>query len=632
MVWIALIAALMGCSKEPVCVDLKVRDDMSNHVQVYEVAIDQQRRRVYSSALGSAVLLAYDADTYEPVQDYPLGSGPLTTPDIEVDSDGNVWVAANTSPPVMRFEEGTGDRDILWGELVGARDLAPRAAGGMVVLGRSEGSNNALVAYDADAQPVATLELASSTRGLISMDGAQHVAVTVDEYELIVLSTDDLSEVSRCPIAMQNPWRGAQLDDGTVVLANEGSIGTACVDTPEVWRVGEENMEVVSLGDHALVLDRIGDEPGYDPNLGIGRLVDAQGVYGQYPTAKNTGFGAYDSATGLVWVNSEGTSEVLAMDPVTGELLEAIRGGTFLDGLAVDPDDHSVLYATGRLSDTMVRIEDDLRTADTRAVHWPYSPVLDLERDLLWVLSHTESVLHAVDREDLSAIGSIDPGLGSNTLLTFGNILIHPGRGTLFFAESQRDILLELDPGSGDELGRWDLGGPLITDPDAVGELAMRIDPDGGQVYLARSNDARVQRLDPNSGELWTVFLPDDVTNALSAGHRTDFMRLYPDEALLFIGGKAVHMEDLERWTERDLPVTRIVGRDPNHYDRWIAVDDAMRHIVIVDNDGEEHGRQVYARHELYATVFKVSPKNRSVYMTRALHGMVCSFPVKSLK
>ncbi len=39
MVWIALIAALTGCSKEPVCVDLAVREDMSNHVQTYEVRI-----------------------------------------------------------------------------------------------------------------------------------------------------------------------------------------------------------------------------------------------------------------------------------------------------------------------------------------------------------------------------------------------------------------------------------------------------------------------------------------------------------------------------------------------------------------------------------------------------------------
>lgn len=629
---IAVLAVLQGCSREPTCVDLRPIDGIANHVQTFDVAIDVQRRRVYSSALGSSVVLAYDADTYEVLQDYPLGTSPLTTPVVEVDPDGNVWVVANTSPQVVRFEKASGDRLFLWDDVQGARAVVPRAAGGVVLLGRSESSNNVLVAYDASAALVALVELDPAARGLVPMDGFERVGVTLDGDELLVLDTEDLTEAARCPLAIVRPHRGAQLDDGTVVLASEDSIGVACAGEPQVWQVGRENIEVIALGDHALVLDRVGAEQGFDPNLGIGRLVDAEGVFAEYPTGKNTGFGVLDSQTGLVWVNSEGSSELLAIDPASGALAEAVRVGTFLDGLLIDPDDNDVVYATGRLSDTLVRIEDAVVTAETRAVHWPYAPTLESERDRLWVLSHTEGTLHALDRTSLDLLETIDPGLGSNTLLSFGNIMVHPGRGTLFFAESQQDLLLEIDPASGQELARWELGGPLISDPDEVGELAMRVDVDSGRVYLARSNDARLQSVDPDGAEVDTVFLPDDVARALSAGHRTDFMRLYPDQGLLFVGGKAVRLENLERWQERDLPVTRIAGPHPTKNDQWVAVDDARRHIVVVDSEGVELGRKVFARNELFATVFRVNPSERSVYMTRALHGNVCSFPVSSLR
>ncbi len=632
MVSALLMVLLTGCSTEPVCVMLRPFERFGNHVQTYEVAIDVEGRRVYTTALGSQVALAYDADSYEVLQDFPLGSDPLTTPDIEVDLDGNLWLVANNDPPLVHFDRSDGTRTIVWDELSGARDLAARASGGMVVLGRSDSSNNTIIAFDADLEPVARLELEPATRGLVPMDDHQRVGIAYDGGDLLVLSTEDLSELARCRTTIERPWHGAQLDDGTVILANESSIGTACGGEPQAWRVGRENMEVVSLGGHAVVLDRIGEEDGWDPNLGIARLVDADGVYDQYATGKNTGFGAFDPDTDRLWVNSEGSSEVQILDPDNGALEHAVQVGTFLDGLAVDPEDPSVLFASGRLSDTLVRIQDGAVTASTDAVHWPYAPIPDLERDLLWVLSHTEGTLHALDRSTLELVRSIDPGLGSNTLLTFGNIFMHPTRGSLLFAESQQDLLLELDPDSGAELGRWDLGGPLIDDPDEVGELAIRVDTHTGRVYTARSNDVRVQLVDLDDEPVETVFLPDDVAEALSAGHATDFMRLYPKEGLIFVGGKAVALDTLDRLEDQDLPVTRIAGPHPSKKHQWIAVDDRKRHIVRIDSDGEELGRQAFARHELYATVFKVSGGERTVTMTRALHGNVCSFPVRALK
>jgi streptogramin lyase len=629
---LALVLWLVGCSTEAVCVDLRPHPDFVNHVQTFEVAVDPERRRVYATALGSRVLLVVDADSGEVVQDLPLGSTPLNTPEVELDRDGDAWVVANKEPALMRFDAEEGSRHIFWDDLLGARDLVPRAEGGVVVLGRSEASNNALLAYDDAGQVVARTSFDSAARGLVPMDDHQRVGVTLDSGELRVLSTAELDEQDSCAVAIERPFKGAQLDDGTVILASERSIGTACVGAPQAWMLGEENMEVLSMGDHAVVLDRIGAAEGFDPNLGIGRLVDASGMIHSYATIKNTGFGALDPNTGWLWVNSEGSSELVAIDPATGARALAVQTGTFLDGLCTHPEDSSVVFASGRLSNTLVRIDADHASAMTNEVRWPYAPVVDLRRELLWVLSQTDGVLVGLALEDLSVERRIDSGLGSNTLLTFGNIMVHMDRGTLFFAESQQDLLLELDPDSGEELARWDLGGPIIVDPDEVGELALRVAPGGEQVYVVRSNDARLQRIDPDLGEVETVFLPDDVAQALRSGHKTDFLRHFPGEGLMYVGGKAVHLDDLSRWEERDLDVTRLVGRHPSRKDQWIAVDDEGQRIVRLAESGEELGSLSFGKHELYATVFKVSEAERAVYMTRALHGNVCSFPARALR
>ena len=160
----------------------------------------------------------------------------------------------------------------------------------------------------------------------------------------------------------------------------------------------------------------------------------------------------------------------------------------------------------------------------------------------------------------------------------------------------------------------------------------MRVTPAAEEIIVVRSNDARLQRIDPDGSEVETVFLPSDVAEALGNGHKTDFLRHFPTENLLYIGGKAVQLDTLDRWEEKDLEVTRVVGRHPVKGDQWIAVDDNSRNIVRLNEEGEEVGSVTFAEHELHATVLKVSPEERAVYMTRALHGNVCSFPVSELR
>ncbi len=629
-----LASILAGCAREADCVLLKPMLEVQNHVQVFDLALDLERRRVYSSALASRAVLVYDADTFEVIEDLPLGTTPAPTPAVEVDRDGHLWVAANAEPALRRYSAEDGARRVYWEEIDGARAVAARASGGVVVLGRDDVSNNTLMAMDADGELVIRADVEQAASGLFALDEGERVAAALNAGEIAIYDSESLEELERCPLAFSMPWDGAQLDDGSIVVASAGAVGLAgCGERAAVaWRVGVENMEVLSLGDRAVVLDRIGSGEGVDPNLGLARSFDASGQVGEFATGKNTGFGAWDAQADQLWLNSEGSSETWVVDPQTGDALQTISVGTFLDGLALDPERSQVLYVTGRLSDTLVRVEGGGVTAASSQVHWPFSPVVDVERDLLWVLEHTESRILGLDRDNLSIERSIDPGLGPNTLLSFGNIMLHTTRGTLFFAESQHDLLLELDPDSGQEIGRWELGGPAIEDPDQVGELALRMDPDEGVVFLARSTDARVQRVDPDAGELLTAFLPDEVLEQLRVGHSTDFLRHFSGDGLLYVGGAAVKMDSLERWEERDLPVTRLVGRHPRHDDQWIAVDDQRRRLVRVDEQGEILGSLPFAANELHATVVRVGADTNEVYMTRALHGNVCAFPVRWLR
>jgi len=626
-----LVAA---CASEPDCVSLRPLDGFENHVQVFDLAIDVERRRVYSSALGSRAVLVYDADSRQVVDQLILGEAPLTTPVLEVDLGGAVWVATDGSPALLRFDPDTQELRSYGDEIDGARAIARRADGGVVVLGRDEVSNNTLMAMDADGERVIRHDVEADATGVFPLDGGARVAVPLHEGELVIYDGSDLVELERCELSIVKATYGAQLDDGTVVVASEGAVGIAGCDgvAPLAYRDGVEIMEVISLGDHALVLDRIGSGEGVDPNLGLARSYDRSGLLGSFVTGKNTGFGALDPRTELLWLNSEGSSEVLVMEPDDGELVEAIRTGTFLDGLAIDLALPGVTFVTGRLSDTVVRLEGDAVTATTGEIRWPWSPTPDAERGLLWVLEHTDSRVHGLDWDDLNVVHSIDPGLGPNTLLTFGNLDLHPELGTLFLADSQRDLLLELDPDSGLELTRWELGGPLIDDPDEVGELAVKIHPDALVVYTGRSNDGRVQRLDPSTGELREASLEAGLLGELRAGHSTDFLELWTGADLLYVGGFAFDATTLERLDELDLDVTRMIGPHPTKAGHSIAIDDDERLILRIDEGGRVRGRVEFASIELHATAAKVDAADERVWMTQALYGQVCAFPVADLR
>jgi YVTN family beta-propeller protein len=630
-------AFVVGCPDPPPCLDLAPHADLPNHVQPFEVAVAVDQRRVYSTSLGSRTVAVIDADDEAVIGMLPVGSRPLSYPDIAVDEHGTVWVGQRDRPALLRFDAGTDERTEPAVDLARSSALTAVSGGGVLMLGFDGDDTQSLVLVGADGAIVQRRELDEGASWVLSLPdgrvglilrGSAEGDATAGGLQLLELPTLEVVESCDLPFTAQ---RGAALDDGTVVVANYERIGlVGCGGEPAAgWIVGDENRDVVSRGSDALVLDRLGAGDGFDPNYGVARAVDLDGVGEPFATGKNTGYGAFDPVTGLTWVNSEGTTELLTLSTTT--VAGGVTTGTFLDGVVVDPDEAGVVFATGRLSDTFVRIVDGEVDAETAAVTWPFSPAVDVTRDLVWVISQLDSTVHGHRRGDLSSSAVIDLGFEPNRLLTFSSLAWHPGRETLFLAQSAEDALFELDPDSGDILQQWDLGGPGITDWEQIGHLQVRVAGTTGAVVVGRSNDTRIQRVDPDDGSTLTVWLDPD-EGAEGAHHeQVDFFVVVPKQDVIFVGGLALDANTLERIAGRDLDVHKVIGPHPSKPTQILAVDGEQR-LVRYDGEGRLKGTLSFAAHDLFAATFRIDGRGKNVVMVRAHDAHVCWFPVSDLR
>ncbi|MFZ5475873.1 MAG: hypothetical protein ACOZNI_03785 [Myxococcota bacterium] len=601
----ALLLTLACAPPLDECADLR-EETFGNLVQPFEIAVDPDTRTAWATGLASKSIAAFDLDTGEEIRTLPLADRPLATPDVVLDAAGVAFVGSGSHPALVRYDVVAGERTDLT-TFSGVDALVPYGDG-VFVLGRVGGART-LARLDGAGEPVASREIDAT--GLVAHpDGV--IALAEDG----ILLDEGLAEIDRCALPFPDTQRGAVLADGRVVVADDHHVGFC---DGEAWEVGNENKDVIPWGSGALVLDRIGDD---DPNLGVARFVD-DGVTTLFATGKNTGYGAIDPVTGLLWANSEGTSEVLAFDPTTGERVFATRAGTFVDGVTLDPDDPGTLYLTGRLSDTIARVDSATVTAWSEAVRWPYSPVVAGER--LWVLSQTDGVLVGLDRETLAVEESHPLDVGPNPLLTFGSVTWHATRGTLFAAESHADALFEVSPGEG-VVNRWDLGGPAIADADEIGELLVRWDETTGDAYVSRSNDGRVVRVDPDAGVVATAFLP------VADGDRMDLLRVFGERGRAWLGPYAFDLADLGRRADLDLPVARLVGPWKGEDGEWVALAEDGRSLVHVGEDGGVDGELPIAEEDLHATVFRLDGGGQRVLMGRSYQALACWFDVDEIR
>ncbi len=637
---ITLAAGASGCTVRPFCLYLGPDEELGNHVQPFEIGIDPVARRVFSTSLGSRTVAVLDADHAVLDRTLPTGARPLAYPDIAVDEDGIVWVTARQMPPVLRYDLDTGERTEPAAPLARSGTGIPAPGGGTVLLGFEGDGAQALVLIDGDGDVTAQRTLDHGAAWILPLDD-DHIGLIrrfddgsccEDGFEWVSLPSLEVAATCDLPFGAA---RGAALDDGTVIVADKHHIGVVGCDgqAPEGWTVGSENKDVISLGDAAMVLDRTGIDEGWDPNWGVARIATRDGVLEErtFVSGKNSGYGAFDPATGLVWVNSEGTTDVRALDPVAGQVVAEVRTGTFLDGLITDNELAGVIYATGRLSNTFARIDNGEWTDEHTGVAWPFSPQLDPARDRVWVISQLESTIHCHRRADLAPEVVIDPGLGGNRLLTFGTLALHPSRKTLFFAHSASDQLLEIQPDSQEVLKTWDLGGPVIEDWKEIGELLVRLDGGSGALIVCRSNDGRVQRIEPDGDTVQTLWLEGDAADALGEGNAVDFAVVIPKLDLLFVGGVAFDTDTLDRLPERDLDVHRVIGRHPSKPKQLLVVTHDNR-LARVNQAGTVLGSQPFAAHDLHSTVFRIDGQANAVAMVRAHDAYVCWFELSDLK
>ncbi len=617
--------------------DLREDTGFPNVIQPYDVWVDSADRKVWSTALGTATATAVDPDAAVELQSERLREDAFINPEIVTDDLHHVWISSGHSPALFEWDPAADARN-GFDFLDVTSMIQPRPGGGVVALGHLKGVRT-LVEVDDDGALLASVAVPDDAAGIVA-----------DPEGVLLLNPagsrrqwSDLAEIGTCtlPFSAEN---GARLADGSAIITMDGTIGWSdCAGHTRSWAVGVEDKEVVPYGSGVLILDRIGP---VEPNLGEAWYLDpprpAEGFEGtlapSFETAKNSGFGGIDEQTGILWVNSEGTAQVVGFDPSTGAQVDAVTLGTFADGLAPNPDPSSSdagFVATGRLSDSVVRVANDADgvgrvVARTSYVRWPYSPVQDDVAGLVWLLQQTDGVLWGMDQATLLPIQRLDLGFSPNPLLTFSTATLDPDRRRLWVAESYADELVEVDADTVTELGRWPLGGPTITDPDIIGEVAVRIDPLDGAVFIGRTMDGRLQRFDPDSQTLQTTALTADESSALNGVRQVDVLRAPSEQGVVWFGGHAFDAATLDRESAMDLPAAVVLAPDPRG--GWLALSDDQEAIERLDDDGSVRGTLPIAGRSLNAMTVRMSADLQRILVGRPDDGKACWFDVKDVR
>jgi len=629
---LATCLALFGCGPpNPICVDLRPDTNRPNHLQPFQVAIDADRHTLYSTSLASPNVAVVDLDTLTVLRVLRIGDLALDLPDLAVADDHHVWVVSQSNPGLLRLDPDGGPIKDLDSSFAAGRALTA-VPGGVIVSGRRDDSDqrSTLVRFDLDAHEQAAISLDERAPDLLSLPDDGAVAVVTSAPALELRDATTLALVERCTLP-QPATHVSRLDDGLFVLSSEtAAITLHCPgDDAVAWPLGTEITEVVGIGDVALALDRIGPGGDWDPNAGVVWRIDADGPDDSpaFATGKNSGFGAVDPATGWLWLNSEGTTEVQAYDLDSGALQARVSLGRFLDGLTLT-DTPDELVVTGRLSDTLVRIADGTIAAevsDDDATRWPYAPAADPDRGLVWVRSQTDGTVAAYDLQTLSRVATVALDVPPDPGLVFGTMLLDPGRDRLYVTEPWADALFEVDPDTAAVTHRWQLGGPALTDRDAIGELALHLDPDGQALLIIRTSDGRAQRLDPDTDALQTV-VPEYDLDADPAAVRAESTCADPERGVVYVSGRALDARTLQHRKGLDREVARVIAPWPDGDGGLLAQDIEQLDLVHVDADGDQVGGVDFARKVLHPTVFRLAADGARVWLTRNQGGLVCPY------
>ena len=552
-----------------------------NHLLPLYVDVDSDGRRAWcvSRLLGS--IAEVDLDTAELVRVLPRYESPNAATRIVGDGPDDLWVLRAGAPPLLHVYPDNGYMQAIDTGMVEAYDLLRLDDDRVLLAGGQAGGPYTLQVLNGQDEVELQEDLANQPVQLERVDDTT-VAVLMDCDHIDLRSTEDLSILQSHPAPFTGHLTGntlVTLGTGDFALSSTTSVGLIDVDADEAHeRVeGNENWDVAAIGDEFVVLDRIGPD---EPNRGVMRRYDAdlELVGDIWPTGKNSGFGGIDEQTGLVWMNSEGTSDLWAVDPDDGAIVHRVPMGVHVESMASHPDQPSRIYISGRLSGTLmwIDLESEEQVHADVTFDWPVVPTILDGR--LWVLDQLNAHLHELDLDSLEPLAEHDLGLSVNVTLTLSDMVAHADRGTLLLTHGGDDLLVEVDPSDGSVTNTWDLGGDVL-DKDESGRLEVLVGEDG--VWVVRSADGRVNRIDLDSSAVTATASP--VAGLIPQETRLRYSALADDGSVLYVGPYAIDPSTLVRREDEDRAWTFAIARFDGIWMAWRGEDAS---VLLLDDDG----------------------------------------------
>ena len=574
--------------------------ERNNHLLPSSIAIDNENGIAYSFSLGFGNIAVTDLAT-RTVREVIEVDHALGVTSLEVDKNHYLWLlVAQSQQPLFRMDPNTGETQVVDYDLSGIAGLIPREDGSVIVIGFS-GAGHDRGSTPGESEPIMLvlnedLEVTSSTTlpyTVKAVSQTQHgggfaLAVASDPPAVQIWSTEQLEQVGRCRLGI-SPTALAPLSNGNFAAISLYQVGIAtCDGSPAQNHIaGRENKSVFTRGDGFLVLDR---QSASDPNWGEIRWYDAElnALAEPVLSGKNSGFGDLELEAGQLWMNSEGTTELLAWSLDQDSFVDHIRLGAHVESLAASPSDDSRIVVAGRLSGTLSML--DLPSSDStpfeHSLTWPVSPCwVD---DTVWVIDHLSSSLHAFSDDTLEQLAEYPYDGTHDTGLTFADIRFHEGRGTLFVTNAPDDRLLEIDPATGARLNEWPLGGAPFVDENRVARLEILWDD--ARVFVVRGLDGRISRIDLETGETETVALLQGVD---PGGAQLRVARMSDDQETLWVRGYAVDPDTLSfpSTSAESHPVWSIpIGEIDGTHVAWRAPSSTL---AVIGAENEVLARQI---------------------------------------
>ena len=556
-----------------------------NHLLPTKLLVSSIKRQAYSHALNSDTLAQIDLDSRSllTVHDLP-GTGR-----VELYDGGNALYVTRESPPLQIFDPVEVSFQALVVGLESVSGVLHLSETKTAICGTSPDGSYLIQVHDrSDEHKRLSFEILPDVpRGLLQID-ADHLAVIMGNSSgsttIEIRANADLSLTRSC----SSPFGAsafALTPDGDVMLATNRQIGLApCSETlpsrePALLELGEENMEVILSPTGMIVLDRVGE---VNPNWSIARIFDTSAgsldLSRSFQTGKNSGRGGRDSQTGLIWMNSEGTTETWAMDPKEGSIRAQVPLGLHIESTAAS-DTKGTVLVSGRLSSLLAVVDFVSGTTQVlnHTLSWPVSPTYFQGR--FYVLDQLTGSVHRFDALDFKQGLSLDLGWENLDSLTISHMSLHPERGTLLISQGAADEVIEVDLESFSIKTRVPLGAPL--DRDDPGR--MEVFPYGDGALAIRSYDGRVAEIDLDNE---SAKLHEPLAGALQKRSHMQFSSLSQDQSLLYIGPYAV---STDTWL-----ATPALDRDwsfPVHQDAqgdWVGWRESDTSLVRFSAAGEE--------------------------------------------